>query len=452
MIDLLRKILLKFGVDGAIFYTSLARTIQAFTGVVTIFFVAHFLTGMEQGFYYTFGSILAIQVFFELGLNGIITQYVAHEVSYLKWDSEIVLSGPKINLSRLASILHMTIRWYMVIACILFIILVVTGLFFFNHYDTSGGFVIWVLPWFLVSLSTTVAFLLNPILAFMEGLGKVKEVAKLRLTQQLITTFVIWASLLSGAKLFASGLGNLIGLLIMMSILIFNRYRGMLINIWKNLGAERVNYKSEIFPYQWKIALSWISGYFISQLFNPVLFATEGPVVAGQMGMTLAVLSGVFSLSFSWMSTKVPRYSGLIAQKKYNELDFLFDRTLRESVLINGMGLIVLFIIVYFFRHYEMTLGNRFLPYLPLLLMSVPIFINQIVCSWALYLRCHKEEPFLVQSLVSAILTSLSTVLLGKYFGVMGITAGYCFLSIFTGLLWGYILFRTKKRSWHDSL
>ncbi len=64
----------KLGVDRAIFYTSLARIIMAIAGVITIFFVARFLTDIEQGFYYTFGSVLAIQVFFELGFNGIITQ------------------------------------------------------------------------------------------------------------------------------------------------------------------------------------------------------------------------------------------------------------------------------------------------------------------------------------------------------------------------------------------
>jgi hypothetical protein len=94
-------VLKRFGVDRAIFYTSLARVIQAFTGVITIYFVARFLTGVEQGFYYTFGSILAIQVFFELGLNGIITQFVAHEISHLTWDSDTEISGPSQNLSRL---------------------------------------------------------------------------------------------------------------------------------------------------------------------------------------------------------------------------------------------------------------------------------------------------------------------------------------------------------------
>ena len=55
----------------------------------------------------------------------------------------------------------------------------------------------------------------------------------------------------------------------------------------------------EIFPFQWKIALSWISGYLIFQLFNPVLFATEGSKIAGQMGMTMVAISGISSISIS---------------------------------------------------------------------------------------------------------------------------------------------------------
>ena len=47
-------------------------------------------------------------------------------------------------------------------------------------------------------------------------------------------------------------------------------------------ATDTISYMKEIFPNQWKIALSWVSGYFIFHFFNPVLFA-EGPVVAGQM-------------------------------------------------------------------------------------------------------------------------------------------------------------------------
>ena len=84
--NIIKQIGHKIGIDKSIAYSSGARIVQGFTGVGSMFFISTFLTGVEQGFYFTFGSILALQVFFELGLTGIMTQYVAHEASHLTLD------------------------------------------------------------------------------------------------------------------------------------------------------------------------------------------------------------------------------------------------------------------------------------------------------------------------------------------------------------------------------
>lgn len=450
--DILRRLAQKLGVDKAIFYTSLARGVQAVGGVISILFVARFLTGEEQGFYYTFGSIVAIQIFFELGLNGIITQYVAHEASHLTWEGRTKLVGESKYLSRLSSLLHFSVRWYLFFAAALLLTLIIAGFVFFGRYGTHEE-ISWKLPWILLSVGTAINLLIAPILAFLEGLGKVKDVAKIRFYQQCISLAVVWCGLALGAKLYVSGVNSLITCCLILLLICVNDSKKLLRNIWKEPLTERVNYRKEIFPYQWKIALSWISGYFIFQLFNPVLFATEGAVVAGQMGMTLAALNGIQSLSLSWMSTKVPLYSGLIAQKKYADLDSIFSRTLRQSVSINGFMLLLMFVVIFLIRQFHIViggidLGTRFLPYLPMILMMVPVFINQFVNSWATYLRCHKQEPFLLNSIVGGVLCCMSTVLLGKYFGVLGITAGYCAITLCLSF-WGHRLFVTKKREWH---
>ena len=119
MIKLLKRIALIVGIDKAIIYTSSAKIIQALGGIVSVLMIAKFLTGAEQGFYYTFASILAIQVFFELGLNGIITQYVAHEAVYLKLHNECYIGSEK-HLSRMASLLHFCIKWYVFFGWIFF--------------------------------------------------------------------------------------------------------------------------------------------------------------------------------------------------------------------------------------------------------------------------------------------------------------------------------------------
>ena len=439
------------GIDGAIAFTSLSRVIQAIGGIVSVILVASLLDGIEQGFYYTFASILAIQVFFELGLNGIITQYVAHETAHLKQIGNS-FEGKETNLSRISSLLHFTLKWFSLLAIFVFIVLLIIGFVFFNYYYKSEVYVDWHIPWILLSLGTTFNFLISPILAFLEGLGKVKNIAKIRVLQQLISLIVLWSGLIFGFKLYVGGLSSIIGALVLL-LFVLKQFFPILKNIYNQKITEKVSYKLEIFPLQWRIALSWIGGYFIFQLFNPVLFATEGPIVAGQMGMTLSILNAVLALSYAWVSTKIPVFSGYIAKKDYANLDKLFNLTFLQSSIVNVSGLIGVFLIIFCVRYFNVILagkllGDKFLSYVPLLFMMISFFMNHIIGSWAVYLRCHKKEPMLMNSLFYGVLSCMSTIILGNNYGVIGITSGYCVISIIIAV-WAYRIFIIKKSKWH---
>ena len=454
MIKYLKKASDKIGIDGAIAFTILSRIIQASGGVVTLLFVAKCLTKVEQGYYYTFGSILAIQIFFELGLSGIITQFVAHENANLTWYDRISFTGPKESSSRLASLLRFTVKWFAVISVLLFFGLLIAGYVFFSKFGKENVDVNWHIPWIILSVTTSLSLMLSPILAFFEGLGRVKEVARIRMIQQVVQLVLVLLLFSFGFKLFSAPVAAFISFSIVPLWIFFGIKKKVLSFIWNKLGEWQVNYRLEIFPYQWKIALSWISGYFIFQLFNPVLFATEGAVVAGQMGMTLTVLNSIMALSFSWMTTKVPVYSELIAKKDYAQLDSLFDKTLIQSAILNAFALVVLFGVVFALRYFNIKIGgknfaDRFLPYFPLFFMMIPILLNHVIASWATYMRCHKQEPMMVQSVVIGICCCISTIVLGHYFGVIGITVGYLVLTV-TGFIWTYFIFINKKKEWHN--
>lgn len=453
MIHLIKSFSRKIGIDGAIAYTVLARVVQAGGGVITLLFVAQYLTKVEQGYYYTFGSILAIQIFFELGLSSIITQFVAHENANLMWNDSISFTGPKESSSRLASLLRFTFKWFAVIAILLLFGLMIAGYAFFGTFGKGDDLVDWQIPWVILSITTSLSLMLSPILAFLEGLGRIKEVAKIRLMQQIVQISFVLIFFSLGFKLFSSPLAAILSFGIVPLWILVGDKKKVLQFIWNKIDIYTVNYKLEIFPYQWKIALSWISGYFIFQLFNPVLFATEGPIVAGQMGMTLAILNAILMFTLSWVTTKVPVFSDLIAKKDYVQLDGLFNRTLIQSTALNVFALIVFFLLIFILRHFDIKIGgknfgDRFLPFMPMLFMMIPVLLNHVISAWATYLRCHKKEPMMVQSVVIGILCSLSTLLLGNYFGVMGMTLGYMILTII-GFIWTYIIFKTKKKEWH---
>lgn len=448
----IKTIAQKTGIDKAIAYSSGARLIQAISNLLTVFFIATLLSPDEQGFYYTFASVLGIQVFFELGFSGIMTQYVAHEAIHLSLNKNNVYVGDILHLSRLSYLLHFCVKWYAIITVLFFIVVNIVGLFFFNSYTTTED-VDWKIPWIILSFATSVKLFQAPLTSIMTGLGMVKEMNKVLFYQQIFIPLSMWVCLICGLKLYVLGISSLIGIVVWFVYIIKTSLFQILINLWKIQITEKISYMQEIFPYQWKIALSWISGYFIFQLFNPVLFATEGAAVAGQMGMTISVLNGIQALALSWQNTKIPIYSGLIELKKFTELDSLFSKTTKQMIWISSTLnlMVILFIIMLNIMEISISgilISKRFLQIPVFLIMSVASCLNQLIYSWATYLRCHKQEPFMVLSVVGGMLCMLSTILLGYCWRLYGIVIGYCSIIIFQ-TIWARCIFKKKKEEWH---
>jgi O-antigen/teichoic acid export membrane protein len=438
----------KIGVDGAIIFTLLSRAVQGLGGVGSVVFIGLFLSANERGYFYTFSSILAIQVFFELGLSGIITQYTAHEFAHLQWNGHY-LSGEEYYRSRLASLLRFFVKWFGVISIVLFVILLVAGYHFFSSYSNNDH-VEWQTPWVILCLATSLNLFIDPILAFIDGLGEVKDMAKVRMVQKTTNVILLFIFFALGFRLYSAALASIVSILVNYGQILFSGRRIKLTAIWKQKGEAKINYMTEIFPFQWRIALSWMSGYFIFQLFNPVLFAYSGKVVAGQMGMSLQILNGISNLSMSWITTKVPVFSSLIAHKKFQELNSLFSRTLKNLMSVNFFAIVVFYALLLLLNYLGNPFTVRFLPLAPMLMLCAVTIVNQLIFSWATFLRCHKQEPFLINSIVVGMMCAASTFFLGKYMGMIGVVSGYTFISIAISLPWAYYIFKTKTRLWHN--
>src|ERR1700712_5391903 len=71
------------GLDRAVVFTILARGWSSLAGIATLLLIARFLSSAEQGYYYTFGSLVALQMLFELGFSFVILQMASHESAHL---------------------------------------------------------------------------------------------------------------------------------------------------------------------------------------------------------------------------------------------------------------------------------------------------------------------------------------------------------------------------------
>jgi O-antigen/teichoic acid export membrane protein len=440
------------GLDKAVLFMTLSRVIQSAGGLINLILISEYLTSEEQGYYYTFGSLIAIQIFFELGLNTIIVQFVAHEVAHLAYDENAnSFIGDNFYLSRVADILRLLRKAFFYLAFFLFFILLFSGVVFFGKYGQSLT-INWFYPWLTLCISTVIFFYLNPFIGFFQGLGNVVEISKLYFIQQLIVIPVVIISLYFGLGLWSLAISNIFSVLIFAYFLLSSRRLNVLKYISSVNINNTVNYFKEIFPFQWKIALSWISGYFIFQIFNPVLFAFEGAEVAGKMGITLVALNGVTAISMSWLSTKVQLFSNLISRRKFKYLDIVFKNTFNNQIKVTLVLLVVFNAIIYGLQIFKFDLANRFLGITYIVLLSIVTLVNQIINLWATYLRCHKQDPFFINSVVGGIFSLISTISFGYFFGVRGVIYGYLGLTILIGLPWAYYVYNSKKREWHAQL
>ncbi|MCU1225287.1 MAG: hypothetical protein JWQ42_3380 [Edaphobacter sp.] len=436
------------GLDRAIFFTVLARGWQSLAGLVTIALIARFLSPSEQGYYYTFGSLVALQIVFELGFSFVIQQMASHERALLTISPDYRISGDPVAHARLASVLQKSVRWYSVASAIMAVFLICAGLYFFTAYQHGPVQVNWKAPWCCVALAATLTFQIDPLLAFMEGCGYVANVARLRLMQAATGSLLAWFALLSHHGLFAPAM-MILGTASTALVWLYGHRRFLLGLLRHHPGKHRIRWGTEVWPFQWKIAVSWLCGYFIFQLFNPVLFVYRGPVVAGQMGMSLNVATALQAIAISWVNTKSAPFGAMIARKDYAQLDRTFFRALWQSLGVCLIGGLVFLTVAIWLNREQVPFAHRLLSPAVLALLFCATTVNIAIFSEALYLRTHKQEKFLLNSVLTASLVAASTLFFGRSYGATGIISGYLTVLVVVGLGLGTFTFMKYRKAWH---
>lgn len=434
------------GVDRPVFYASLGQAWSLFSGPITILLIAHFFSPKIQGYYYTFGSVAALQSFLELGFSQCIIQFASHEVACLRFGPGGTLEGDARARARLISLGRLSLKWYGAMALLAVIGLGVGGtMFFWTKHDSSVN---WILPWWCLCACTGLSLVLLPVGALLEGCNQMSFIYGLRTLSRIVAAVVLWIAVWRGANLFTGPLMVLAGALLLAGAYWW-RWPRLLRDLWRApTGGETISWRHEIWPFQWRIAISCISGYFIFNFFTPVLFYFHGPVVAGQMGITMSLLFSLSALAQSWTVSKGPRFGMMISRRQYSELDRLFYRATAQAVGICALGGLALLLGLMVVRAH-FAIGARFLDPGPTSLLVLATVVNQVVIGQATYLRAHKKEPFMILSAVGGLSTGLLVAVLGCFFAAWGASLGYALVQ-FAGLVWASHIWGDCRRKWHQ--
>ena len=444
---MVRAIRKRLGLDGAIAYTFLARMVNIAGSTGTVLLIVRFLSTVEQGYYYTLLSLVSLQMVFELGFSFVILQLAAHESSRLVLQPDGGVSGDPAAHARLASALQLSLRWYTIAAGLMAIVLAPSGMFFFARHGASGANIAWQGPWLTAAVASSVGLWCLPFYSFLEGCGHVRAVAALRLRQAVATAAIAWAAMLLHRGLYSPAL-VIVGQVITGLLFLFTHRRLLLGLLRHSTRQNAVHWSSEVWPFQWRIAISWLCTYFTVQVFIPILFALRGPVEAGQMGMSLSIAGYMTTLVLPWISTKAAPFGRMIAGRRFQELDRLFLRTLAQALGVFAMIAVAACAGIVLLNVLFPRLAARMVPPHLFALLVVASGANCVVQCLATLLRSFKREPFFVQSLAVASISLVLVALTAKTWGNAGAAISYLAATAGIGLPSALVIFIRARRAY----
>ena len=202
---------------------------------------------------------------------------------------------------------------------------------------------------------------------------------------------------------------------------------------------------------QWRLGVSGLVNYFAFSLFNPVMFYYQGPVVAGQMGMTLALAMAVQSMAVAWIYAKAPKFGILVARKDYRTLDRLWLKTSLVSMSVASAGLTAAWVLLWGLDALHISLGGRLLPLVPAGLFFLAVALLQITQCEAAYLRAHKREPLVAVGIVSSLAIGLLVWQMGSRFGPTGAGASYLAVIGLCMVPWVTTIWFRSRAAWHKA-
>jgi hypothetical protein len=418
---------------------------------ITLLLIVKYLDEMELAYYSAFNSIVALQTYFEMGLGTATLQFFSHEAGHLRWTPAGTLDGDSAAKSRLASMVRLSLKWYLTIAAAVVAILLPAGWIYFQRTEGDAG-IAWRLPWVWTVLSTAASWPTIPFTYLLAGCGRVAHQVQINGLQKVLANVLQWGGLAIGAALLSWPAGQTAGVALVVTWLAIawgRTVRDLL--RFSTEGLPRVHWWRDVWPFQWRIAIGAPFNYLTAPILVLVLFATPefGKPVAAQMGVSLFVMNALFSAVHAWIGVRTPLFGQLIARRDWVALDRTFRQAFLQSTALAVAGAIVGWSILVLLQAGGYKLGMRMLPPLPLALLLANAVVQHMSLSLAAYLRAHRRDPYFLIVIAFGLSMAVAVFTLGRTYGPTAMAGSLLVLNTLICLGGGSIVFIRCRRAWH---
>lgn len=429
-------------IDRSIALAVALRTWQLMGGAVSLWIVARFFTLELQGFYYSFSSLLRIQMFFDLGLTGVLTYVASHE-----WAAARDPAGEQAARARqrLGELVLRTQRWYGLCALAFGITAAGVGYLFFA--PKPGG-VTWLTPWLVAVLFTSLSLWLTPLVGILEGCNHIATVNAYRLAQAVLGHVAVWSIIVLGGGLWAVVLSAAVQFFVEL-VLVRHRFGSFFASLRTAYSdPPLLSWKEELLPLQWRIAAQSVAYWFAMQAYTPIIFHYHGPETAGQMGMTWAAITTIYLAACAWVQTRIPEMGRLISQRQMAQSRHFLRRIMIVSLLVYTLASAAFLLLVVLLRTYVPSLGSRVLDPGTVLLFLCGAGLSLIPYALSVYVRAHKIDPFLRINVTTSLIMAGLVWWLGAELGPIGAAIAYTGVTALLAVPASIIIYRRTTRAY----
>lgn len=428
----LRRFVNRWEVDQAVFYAVCQRIWQFLAGPISVVMIGTFFSPEMQGYFYTFASLMALQSFFELGFHIVIVNFASHQWVQLQLDAAGRVTGDPAALARLVSLGRLLFVWYGIAALLFAVGVGGWGLWFLGRGD--DGSIAWQMPWLVLAVLTAGALWNLPFIVLLESCGQMATVNRYRLFQAITGNLAVWTCLALRLGLWAAAAATAVQLI--WNGLLLARYRGYWRAFLQPATGPRLNWRVDLWPMQWRLAVSGVFGYFAFYFMTPVMYSYHGPAAAGRLGMTWQLVTMLQGAALAWVQTRAPLFGRLVARQDYRELDRVFFRLTWISWVVLALGAVTIWLGVWGLYATGFRLATRFLEPLPTAVLLSIILVTHFPSCQSFYVRAHRREPLLAVSVVSSTLIGAGVWWFGRVYGPLGMAWSYLTIAACVSFPW----------------
>lgn len=302
----------------------------------------------------------------------------------------------------------------------------------------------WAASWAAFIFAVFLTQLVSLELALIEG-GKSPPLAwSIRFFQELVSGVVLIGALIAGAGLW--------------SLAAYWTTRFGFAALWLAVTGSAFddpsgpvdtvfNWHKDVWPFQWKIGLSILCGFLIFQAFNPIVLVEQGPVVAGQFGMSLALMNMLIVVTTAWPLSQAARYGRLIQRKQFGELRRTFWPMCIASSLVAGLAALALFSALTWTREHNLRYIDRFADTVTTGILLATAVAHHVTHCFSVVLRAERRDPTLPFTVVGSVVLVAVIWLCAHYGGPRDIALANLALTV-PGVPIVIVLYWRRREYW----